>query len=117
MFFLIYLYLYWQCVYTSLGACLIERDKAVFDEFFKRISGFPTVQDTIEKPAQGGQLPTGKPTLYEYFYSREKACWLAWEWVVPQYIHDPLMKFSEILVPTVDSTRTVNILGLNSEVR
>ena len=106
-----------QCVYSSLGACLIERDRIVFDEFLKRISGFPCVQDTKDKPASGGQLPTNKTTLYEYFYSRQSSCWLAWDWVVPQYIHDPNAKFSEILVPTVDSTRTVSILTLNSDVR
>lgn len=35
---------------------------------------------------------------------------------MPVYEHNPTMKFSEILVPTVDSTRTVNILSLNSDV-
>lgn len=105
-----------QCIYSSLGACLVENDRLVFDEFMKRISGFPCVQDTKDKPASGGQLPTCKPTLYEYFYCRQSSCWKAWEWIVPQYVHDPNMKFSEILVPTVDSTRTVNILNLNSYV-
>uniref|UniRef100_A0A1A9ZFQ2 AAA+ ATPase domain-containing protein n=1 Tax=Glossina pallidipes TaxID=7398 RepID=A0A1A9ZFQ2_GLOPL len=106
-----------QCVYSSLGACLIETDQPIFDEFIKRVSGFPCVQDAKDKPAGGGQLPTNKSTLYEYFYSREKSCWIAWEWIVPVYEHDPTMKFSEILVPTVDSTRTVNILSLNSDIK
>ncbi|XP_011184312.3 dynein axonemal heavy chain 10 [Zeugodacus cucurbitae] len=106
-----------QCVYNSLGATLIERDKPIFDEFLKRIAGFPTVADAPDKPASGGQLPNSKPTLYEYFYSREKGCWIAWEWVVPQYVHDPEMKFSEILVPTVDSTRTNKTLALMSEIK
>lgn len=105
-----------QCIYSSLGACLIEHDQTVFDEFLKRISGFPCVQDSKDKPASGGQLPTSKATLYEYFYCRENNCWMAWEWVVPPYKHDPQMKFSEILVPTVDSTRTVRVLALNSDV-
>uniref|UniRef100_A0A1I8PAD1 Dynein-1, subspecies f n=1 Tax=Stomoxys calcitrans TaxID=35570 RepID=A0A1I8PAD1_STOCA len=106
-----------QCIYASLGACLIEHDQPVFDEFLKRSSGFPCVQDSKEKPASGGQLPTCKATLYEYFYCREQSCWLAWEWVVPAYRHHPQMKFSEILVPTVDSTRTVNVLSLNSDIK
>ncbi|XP_037820573.1 dynein heavy chain 10, axonemal isoform X1 [Lucilia sericata] len=106
-----------QCIYSSLGACLVEHDQIVFDEFIKRISGFPCVQDAKDKPASGGQLPTCKPTLYEYFYNRETSCWMAWEWVVPRYVHDPNTKFSEILVPTVDSTRTVSILNLNSYIK
>ncbi|XP_058981464.1 dynein axonemal heavy chain 10-like [Musca domestica] len=106
-----------QCIYSSLGACLIEHDQTVFDEFLKRISGFPCVQDSKDKPASGGQLPTSKATLYEYFYCRENNCWMAWEWVVPPYKHDPQMKFSEILVPTVDSTRTVRVLALNSDIK
>lgn len=105
-----------QCIYTSLGACLIERDQIVFDEFLKRISGFPCVQDSKDKPASGGQLPTFKPTLYEYFYCQQKSCWLAWDWIVPEYRHDPKMNFSEILVPTIDSTRTIDILTRNSDV-
>ncbi|XP_017478046.1 PREDICTED: dynein heavy chain 10, axonemal [Rhagoletis zephyria] len=106
-----------QCVYNSLGATLIEGDKPIYDEFMKRIAGFPAVTDTPEKPATGGQLPNSKPTLYEYFYSREKACWIAWEWMVPEYVHDPEMRFSEILVPTVDSTRTTRTLALMSEIK
>ncbi|KAM7359342.1 dynein heavy chain at 89D isoform 2-T2 [Cochliomyia hominivorax] len=106
-----------QCIYSSLGACLIENDNVIFDEFIKRISGLPCIEDTINKPATGGQLPTYKPTLYEYFYCRQSSCWMAWEWVVPLYVHDPNTKFSEILVHTVDSTRTVNILNLNSYIK
>ncbi|KAI8122976.1 axonemal, Dynein heavy chain 10 [Lucilia cuprina] len=106
-----------QCIYSSLGACLVEHDQIIFDEFIKRISGFPCVQDAKDKPASGGQLPTCKPTLYEYFYNRETSCWMAWEWVVPRYVHDPNTKFSEILVPTVDSTRTISILNLNSYIK
>lgn len=103
-----------QCIYSSLGACLIENDRPVFDDFIKRISGFPCIVDSKDKPASGGQLPTSKPTLYEYFYCRQSSCWMAWEWVVPPYVHDPNTKFSEILVPTVDSTRTIDLLNLNS---
>lgn len=116
MFLYLFSHIYSQCVYNSLGATLIERDKPIFDEFLKRIAGFPAVADSPEKPASGGQLPNSKPTLYEYFYSREKGGWIAWEWIVPQYVHDPEMKFSEILVPTVDSTRTNKTLALMSEV-
>ncbi|XP_064550918.1 dynein axonemal heavy chain 10 [Drosophila montana] len=106
-----------QAVYGSLGACLLERHQVVFDEFMKRIAGFPLVQDTHESPAEGGQFPQGKPTLYDYFWDLKDNCWKAWEWVVKTYEHDPAVKFSEILVPTVDNTRTNRLLGLMSDIK
>ncbi|KAL7729890.1 hypothetical protein ACLKA6_014739 [Drosophila palustris] len=106
-----------QAVYGSLGACLLEKHQIIFDEYMKRIAGFPLVQDTRESPAQGGQFPQGKPTLYDYFWDINENCWLAWEWVVKPYTHDPTVKFSEILVPTVDNTRTDRLLTLMSEIK
>lgn len=105
-----------QAVYGSLGACLLEKHQIIFDEYMKRIAGFPLVQDTHESPASGGQFPQGKPTLYDYYWDITENCWLAWEWVVKPYTHDPAVKFSEILVPTVDNTRTNQLLSLMSEV-
>ncbi|XP_030371764.1 dynein heavy chain 10, axonemal [Scaptodrosophila lebanonensis] len=106
-----------QSVYGSLGACLLEKHQVIFDEFMKRISGFPLFQDTQDNPASGGQFPQTKPTLYDYFWDVEKNCWQAWEWIVKPYTHDPQVKFSEILVPTVDNTRTNRLLGLMSDIK
>lgn len=105
-----------QAVYGSMGACLVEKHQLIFDEFMKRISGFPLVQDTPENPASGGQFPQNKPTLYDYFWDIKENVWKAWEWVVLPYTHDPTVKFSEILVPTVDNTRINRALALMSEV-
>ena len=49
-----------------------------------------------------GELP-GNQTLYEYFYDGDKKQWIPWSKLVPKYIHDPALKFYEILVPTVDT--------------
>ncbi|KAH8250122.1 hypothetical protein KR026_005577 [Drosophila bipectinata] len=106
-----------QAVYGSLGACLLEKHQIIFDEYMKRISGFPLVSDTIDSPASGGQFPQGRPTLYDYFWDVKENVWKAWEWVVQPYSHDPLVKFSEILVPTVDNTRTNRVLALMSEIK
>ncbi|SPP80284.1 dynein heavy chain 10, axonemal [Drosophila guanche] len=106
-----------QGVYGSMGACLLERHQIVFDEFMKRISGFPLFQDTPENPASGGQFPQSKPTLYDYFWDMHENCWKAWEWIVRPYTHDATVKFSEILVPTVDNTRTNRLLALMSEIK
>lgn len=105
-----------QAIYGSLGACLVEKHQPVFDEYMKRTAGFPLAQDTEQNPAEGGSFPGGKPTLFDYYWDIEKNCWMAWEWVVKSYTHDPTVKFSEILVPTVDNTRTNRLLGLMSEV-
>lgn len=105
-----------QAIYGSLGACLVEKHQPVFDEYMKRQAGFPLVQDTFESPAEGGSFPQGKPTLYDYYWDIGKNVWMAWEWVVKPYSHDPLVKFSEILVPTVDNTRTNRLLSLMSDV-
>lgn len=104
-------------MYASLGAALIEKDKFVFDEFIKRTAGFPNVEDTRDKPAGGGQLPTNKSTLYEYYFDKNKFQWIAWDWIVPVYDHDPNMKFSEILVATVDTLRTSHLLNLHSQIK
>ncbi|VVD00171.1 unnamed protein product [Leptidea sinapis] len=45
------------------------------------------------------------PTLYDYCLELETRTWEAWEWLVPQYEHDRGMRFSSILVPTVDTLR------------
>ncbi|KAH8257767.1 hypothetical protein KR038_000855 [Drosophila bunnanda] len=106
-----------QAVYGSMGACLLEKHQLIFDEFMKRISGFPLVQDTPENPAGGGQFPQNKPSLYDYFWDVKENVWKAWEWVVQPYTHDPAVKFSEILVPTVDNTRINRALALMSDIK
>ncbi|KAH8417458.1 hypothetical protein KR222_000260 [Zaprionus bogoriensis] len=106
-----------QAIYGSIGACLVEKHQVVFDEFMKRTAGFPLVQDTFESRASGGQFPHGKPTLYDYYWDIGENCWMAWEWIVKPYVHDPTVKFSEILVPTVDNTRTNRLLGLMSDIK
>ncbi|XP_055846772.1 dynein axonemal heavy chain 10 isoform X2 [Episyrphus balteatus] len=103
-----------ECIYGSLGACLAEFDRERFDEFIKRSSGLILIEDSQTKPASEGQLPITKPTLYDYYFDCKLNVWTAWEWVVPLYEHNPNIKFSEILVPTIDTLRTNNILNLMS---
>lgn len=103
-------------MFGSLGACLIDSDRLRFDDFVKRNSAFALFEDSIEKPAGPGQLPSLKETVYEYFYDQNKNQWIAWEWIVPKYVHDPKVKFSEILVPTIDTMRTSTLLFLMSKV-
>lgn len=47
----------------------------------------------------------------------EKQIWVPWNTLVPNYEHNPNIKFNEILVPTVDSTRVTWLLNLMTDVK
>lgn len=105
-----------QCLYLSFGASLIDDSRQKFDEFIKRLHPLMSIQDAPDKPANTSQWPSAKSTLYEYFFDREKKEWIAWEWILPEYVHDEKMKYSDILVPTVDTLRTDWVLQLMKQV-
>ncbi|XP_049816413.1 dynein axonemal heavy chain 10 [Schistocerca nitens] len=108
--------LFIEALYCSLGATLLSEGMEQFDDYVKKQSGILTLEDTEQKRSPTRYLPIGHPTLYEYFVDVEKDEWVAWEWVVPIYEHDPEKKFSEILVPTTDSVRTTWLLTLMNDV-
>lgn len=56
------------------------------------------------------------PTLYDYYFDMEKMNWIAWDWIVPKYVHDRQKKFTEILVPTIDTMRITWVLKLMNSV-
>ena len=59
-----------------------------------------------------GEIPSAQPTLFEYYFDSKQLVWVPWVDVIPDYVHDPEKKFSEILVPTVDTVRTTWLLEL-----
>lgn len=75
-----------------------------------------TVEDTIDKPANSFQTPTSKESLADYFFDKQTKCWMAWDWIVPSYVHENSAKFSEILVPTADTLRNHCILTMMNKV-
>lgn len=75
-----------------------------------------TFEDTIDIPANSFQTPTAKETLADYFFDKQKKCWIAWDWIVPTYVHNFSCKFSEILVPTADTLRNQCILNMMNKV-
>ncbi|OWK54873.1 Dynein heavy chain 10, axonemal [Lonchura striata] len=99
-----------EALYCSLGASLLDAGRIKFDENVKRISCMTIVQgeDVLAKP---GELPGQLPTLYDFHFDESKKKWVPWMQLVPEYIHDPEVKFLDILVPTVDTTRTAWLLG------
>lgn len=83
----------------------------------KRQRGLMTFEDSIDHPATSVQTPTSKESLADYFFDKGKKCWIAWDWIVPAYVHDVSCNFSEILVPTADTLRNQCILNMMNSVR
>lgn len=105
-----------ESVYCSLGAAIVIENRKEFDEFLKKCAGMVQVEDNPQKKATLRVLPNGQPTLYEYYVDKANGVWMAWKWVVPQYIHDPSKRFSEVLVPTIDTCRTNWLLKLMNDI-
>uniref|UniRef100_UPI0037E7F8F2 dynein axonemal heavy chain 10 n=1 Tax=Semicossyphus pulcher TaxID=241346 RepID=UPI0037E7F8F2 len=98
-----------EALYCSLGATLLEGSRIKFDEFIKRLSCLTSVQDeqTLAGP---GEIPGYLPTLYDFHFDGAQEKWVPWSSLVTKYIHNPDMKFADILVPTIDTTRASWIL-------
>ncbi|XP_074525804.1 dynein axonemal heavy chain 10 [Halichoeres trimaculatus] len=98
-----------EALYCSLGATLLEPSRIKFDEFIKKLSCLTSVHD--EKSLAGpGEIPGYLPTLYEFHFDGSLEKWVPWSSLVAKYIHNPELKFADILVPTIDTTRTSWIL-------
>ncbi|XP_076363131.1 dynein heavy chain at 89D isoform X2 [Tachypleus tridentatus] len=105
-----------QALYWSLGATLLEDGREKLDAHVKEICGLLSVSDTPDKPARAGEIPTSEKTLFEFYFDGEKQVWIAWNQIVPKYQYDPEKKFSEILVPTLDTVRSTWLLGLVTDI-
>ncbi|OXB64089.1 hypothetical protein ASZ78_002019 [Callipepla squamata] len=98
-----------EALYSSLGASLLDAGRIKFDKYVKRISCMSAVHDEniLAKP---GELPGQLPTLYDFHFDGLQKKWVPWMQLVPEYVHNPQKKFLDILVPTVDTTRTTWLL-------
>lgn len=95
----------------SIGASLLEEGRIKFDEYLKRLSGLSiNPSETGSVPA--GEIPSALPTLFDYYFDIEQQQWVAWSAKVPEYNHDPAMRYNEILVPTVDTVRSTWLVEL-----
>ncbi|XP_051514176.1 dynein axonemal heavy chain 10 [Myxocyprinus asiaticus] len=93
-----------EALYCSLGACLLDKGRQKFDDFIKKLSSLNIVHD--EKVLAGpGEIPVYLPTLYDFHFDGTQKKWVPWSSMVSKYVHNPDMKFIDILVPTVDTTR------------
>lgn len=108
-----------QALYLSLGASLTNvTSRYTFDKTVKRLSGFEIAQSAHDgsKRTNLKYIPCDEPTWYDYYLDFNKLEWIAWKKAVPEYVHDDMIKFSDTLVPTVESTRLIWILKLINEV-
>lgn len=61
-------------------------------------------------------MPTTFGKMYEYIWRDETKNWTPWKTLVPAYEYNPELKFTQILVPTVDTEKTTWILKLMDKV-
>ncbi|KAJ2948630.1 hypothetical protein O0L34_g7885 [Tuta absoluta] len=103
-------------MYNSLGASIIDDGRNDFDLYVKKACPMLLVDDTPEKKATTKHFPMGYPTLYEYCLDIKRKVWDAWEWMVPDYVHNRDVKFNTILVPTVDTLKMTWIIKIMESV-
>ncbi|XP_059533127.1 dynein axonemal heavy chain 10 [Myotis daubentonii] len=98
-----------EALYCSLGACLLDFGRNRFDECIKRLASLPSAEvDGVW--ARPGELPAQLPTLYDFHFDPAQKQWIPWSRLVPEYVHSRERRFIEILVHTVDTTRTAWML-------
>ncbi|CAF1548071.1 unnamed protein product [Rotaria magnacalcarata] len=92
-----------QTLIWSFGACLKQDDRIFFDTFLRYLSGLSNAP--IGSRAKAGQLPDEKLLLFDYIFQPDIDQWIKWKDLIPQYEHDRSKRFTELLVPTVDTIR------------
>lgn len=100
-----------------MGAILVEEDRVKFDRFVKKTMRKRPINDTKEMPAKSNECPTSKETLFDYFFDRNEKIWVAWEWIVPSYIHNITFNYCDHFVPTASTIQVEYILKLMNNVR
>ncbi|KAJ8963302.1 hypothetical protein NQ318_018771 [Aromia moschata] len=109
--------LFITCIYNSVGAALVERCRLEFDEYMKNQASMLVANDTPEKMCDLRHVPAAFPTFYDYFLDVKERVWVAWRWLVPEYVHEREKRYSEILVPTIDTVRVTYLLQLMNNIR
>ena len=99
------------CITWSIGGQLLEDCHEPFDKVLKKLAELPII-DNPNASAGAGQIPAGVGLLYEYFFDPDTLKWMPWSDMVPDYVPPPDGKFSSIVVPTLDTTRTMNLVDI-----
>ena len=103
--------LFLTCITWSMGASMprstVTDERSRFDAMVKKLSGLP-LSDNAVVPCS--QLPAS--TLYDYFFDVKKKSWISWKSLVPEYDSSKDVKFSKLLIPTVDTVRSTWLLSI-----
>lgn len=98
-------FLYALC--WSMGAIMDCSETEIFNTYLTDAAALPGgEEDEVGRKLAGpGTLPTRYPLLSDYMFDNEKKVWLPWEFLIPDYKHDPGKRYSRILVPTHETVR------------
>ena len=89
------------CLMWSLGGLLSTADRQKFDAFLREVS------TNLPPPSPS------KDTIYEYYVDHETGEWTHWMQRVPQWSYGKkTQRFTQIIIPTVDSVRYEYLLSL-----
>ena len=99
------------CLTWSIGGALLEECHEAFDKVVKKFAELPII-DNPNASAGAGQIPAGVGLLYEYFFDADELKWVPWSAKVDEYVPPPDGKFSSIVVPTLDTTRTMQLVDI-----
>ena len=99
------------CATWSLGGQLTDASHEDFDKCLKKIAELPII-DNPNATAGPGQIPAGAGTLYEYFFDADENKWKSWASMVEEYVPPRDGKFSSIVVPTIDTTKNMELMDI-----
>jgi len=91
--------LFLYCLTWTIGGLLEPQDRVLFDEKLRKQAG----------PAQCPEVGEGE-TMYEYFVDTSTLEWERWRPEAWEYPDTEVLDFSNLLVPTMDSTRAIFLL-------
>ena len=96
------------CLAWTVGGCFETVERKAFDTYLR------SLQPAFDENASDN-LPTleeENESMYEYYIDPESMSWEKWapeQWTYPD---TEVLDFSNLLVPTMDSTRAINVIDL-----
>ena len=103
--------LFLTCLTWSFGVSMPRStaadERSRFDSIVKKVAG---LQSSDQPVVPCSQVPS--QTLYDYFFDVKKKSWVSWKSLVPEYDSTEDVKFSKVLIPTVDTVRSTWLLSI-----
>lgn len=90
-----------QAIAFGIGGCIEESELASFDEHLKEMTVMP---NAVGDCAALSCIPTTRHLLSDFYVDSKKQEWVPWDTKVPAYVHSMDRSFSDIFVPTQETT-------------